>query len=111
MVTSLTSGGALVGAVGAGLSADRFGRRWPIWGACVLFVIGTVLQTCAFSVGQFATGRFVVGLGVGSASMIVPLYSRSLPFSHVIGSGQLITLQLVSWHLRNTVAAWWHSIT
>lgn len=92
MVTSLTSGGALVGAVGAGLSADRFGRRWPIWGACVLFVIGTVLQTCAFSVGQFATGRFVVGLGVGSASMIVPLYSRSLPFSHVIGSGQLITL-------------------
>ena len=28
MVTSLTSGGALVGAVGAGLTADRFGRRW-----------------------------------------------------------------------------------
>ncbi|KAJ6029889.1 hypothetical protein N7499_012302 [Penicillium canescens] len=78
MVTSLTSGGALVGAVGAGLSADRFGRRWPIWGACLVFVIGTVLQTCAFSVGQFATGRFVVGLGVGSASMIVPLYIGEL---------------------------------
>ncbi|CAG8193576.1 unnamed protein product [Penicillium olsonii] len=74
MVTSLTSGGALVGAVGAGLTADRFGRRWPIWGACLTFVVGTALQTCAFSVGQFATGRFVVGLGVGSASMIVPMY-------------------------------------
>ncbi|KAL4780049.1 general substrate transporter [Aspergillus varians] len=78
MVTSLTSGGALVGAVGAGLSADRFGRRWPIWGACLLFVVGTVLQTCAFSVGQFAAGRFVIGLGVGSASMIVPLYIGEL---------------------------------
>lgn len=77
MVTSLTSGGALVGAVGAGLTADRFGRRWPIWGACVLFVIGTVLQTCAYSVQQFATGRFVVGLGVGGAAMIVPMYSMS----------------------------------
>ncbi|CAG8256310.1 unnamed protein product [Penicillium salamii] len=74
MVTSLTSGGALVGAVGAGLTADRLGRRWPIWGACFTFVVGTALQTCAFSVGQFATGRFVVGLGVGSASMIVPMY-------------------------------------
>lgn len=76
MVTSLTSGGALVGAVSAGLTADRFGRRWPIWGACMTFVIGTVLQTCAFSVAQFATGRFIVGLGVGSASMIVPMYSE-----------------------------------
>ncbi|KAJ5533071.1 Major facilitator superfamily domain general substrate transporter [Penicillium frequentans] len=78
MVTSLTSGGALVGAIGAGLTADRFGRRWPIWGACLLFVIGSVLQTCAFSVGQFATGRFVVGLGVGGAAMIVPLYIGEL---------------------------------
>ncbi|KAK9854831.1 uncharacterized protein MYU51_002999 [Penicillium brevicompactum] len=74
MVTSLTSGGALVGAVAAGLTADHFGRRWPIWGACLTFVIGTTLQTCAFSVGQFAAGRFIVGLGVGSASMIVPMY-------------------------------------
>lgn len=81
MVTSLTSGGALVGAVGAGLTADRFGRRWPIWGACLLFVIGTVIQTAAYSVPQFAAGRFVVGLGVGSAAMIVPLYSKPNPLS------------------------------
>ncbi|KIX10226.1 uncharacterized protein Z518_01307 [Rhinocladiella mackenziei CBS 650.93] len=78
LVTSLTSGGALVGAVFAGLSADRYGRRWPIWGACLLFVTGTVLQTCAYHVGQFAVGRFVVGLGVGSAAMIVPLYIGEL---------------------------------
>ena len=74
MVTSLTSGGALVGAVFAGLIADRFGRKWPIWSACVVFVIGTVLQTAAYSVAQFACGRFIVGLGVGSAAMICPLY-------------------------------------
>lgn len=77
MVTSLTSGGALVGAVGAGLTADRFGRRWPIWAACAVFVIGTVIQTCAYSVEQFAVGGFVVGLGVGDAAMVVPLYSTS----------------------------------
>lgn len=70
LVTSLTSGGALVGAVGAGLTADRFGRRMPI---C------TILQTAAYSVAQFAVGRFVVGLGVGSAAMVVPLYSAHSP--------------------------------
>lgn len=78
MVTSLTSGGALVGAVIAGLMADRFGRKWPIWGACAVFIVGTVLQTAAFSIAQFAVGRFVVGLGVGSAAMIVPLYIGEL---------------------------------
>lgn len=78
LVTSLTSGGALVGAVGAGLSADRFGRRMPIWAACIVFVIGTILQTAAFSLAQFAVGRFVVGLGVGSAAMVVPLYISEL---------------------------------
>ena len=35
LVTSLTSGGALVSAIGAGLIADRFGRKMPIWVACV----------------------------------------------------------------------------
>lgn len=62
-----------MGAVGAGLLADRFGRKLPIWIGCVLFTIGTVLQTAAYSVAQFAVGRFVVGLGVGLAAMIVPL--------------------------------------
>jgi len=78
LVTSLTSGGALVGAVFAGLSADRFGRKAPIWAACIVFIIGTVLQTAAYSVPQFAVGRFVVGLGVGSAAMVVPLYIGEL---------------------------------
>ncbi|KAF2014872.1 putative transporter [Aaosphaeria arxii CBS 175.79] len=78
LVTSLTSGGALVGAVFAGLMADKYGRKLPIWLACIVFVIGTVLQTAAYHLPQFAVGRFVVGLGVGSAAMIVPLYISEL---------------------------------
>ena len=78
LVTSLTSGGALVGAVCAGLTADRFGRKMPIWAACIVFVLGTLLQAVSWHVPQFAVGRFVVGLGVGSAAMIVPLYIGEL---------------------------------
>ena len=78
LVTSLTSGGALVGAVIAGLLADKYGRKLPIWLACIVFVIGTTLQTAAFHLPQFAVGRFIVGLGVGSAAMIVPLYISEL---------------------------------
>lgn len=78
LVTSLTSGGAFVGAVFAGMMADKHGRKLPIWLACLVFVIGTVLQTAAYHVSQFAVGRFIVGLGVGSAAMVVPLYISEL---------------------------------
>ncbi|RYP91142.1 hypothetical protein DL770_002738 [Monosporascus sp. CRB-9-2] len=50
LITSITSGGALLGALIAGLPADKFG------------------------LAQMTVGRLVVGLGVGSAAMIIPLY-------------------------------------
>jgi SP family myo-inositol transporter-like MFS transporter 13 len=37
-----------------------------------------MLQRAAFTVAQMTAGRFVVGLGVGSAAMIVPLYIGEL---------------------------------
>lgn len=94
LVTSLTSGGALVGAVGAGLTADRYGRKMPIWAACVVFMIGTTLQTASFSLPQFAVGRFVVGLGVGSAAMIVPLYIGELAPAKYRGKSNSTRTQL-----------------
>ena len=74
LVTSITSGGALIGAIIAGLCADRFGRKLGVYIGCILFVLGAVLQAAAFSLAQMTVGRLVVGLGVGSAAMIIPLY-------------------------------------
>jgi SP family myo-inositol transporter-like MFS transporter 13 len=74
LITSITSGGALIGAIFAGLTADRYGRKISIYCGCVVFVVGAVLQASAFSIAQMTVGRFIIGLGVGSAAMIVPLY-------------------------------------
>ncbi|KAJ6050178.1 general substrate transporter [Penicillium canescens] len=74
LITSLTSGGAFFGALAAGCSADKYGRKIGIFLGCIVFVIGAVLQACAFSLAQMAVGRFVIGIGVGSAAMIIPLY-------------------------------------
>lgn len=71
LITSLTSGGALVGAVIAGMTADKYGRKFGIYIGCFLFLIGSVIQAAAFSLAQMSVGRFVVGLGVGSAAMII----------------------------------------
>ena len=38
-----------------------------------MFIVGAVLQAAAYSLGQMTAGRLVVGFGVGSAAMIVPV--------------------------------------
>ncbi|RKF62918.1 Myo-inositol transporter 1 [Erysiphe neolycopersici] len=74
LVTSITSGGALIGTVLAGLMADRYGRKRVIYVGCALFVLGAILQATAFGVIQMSSGRLVVGFGIGSVAMVVPLY-------------------------------------
>ena len=74
LITSITSGGAFFGAIIAGMTADRFGRKGAIYVGCILFIIGAILQATAYSLAQMTVGRLVVGFGVGSAAMIVPLY-------------------------------------
>lgn len=73
LITSITSGGAFLGAVLAGLLADKYGRKLPIYIGCVLFIIGAIIQACAFSIAQMTVGRLIVGFGVGSAAMVVPV--------------------------------------
>jgi len=74
LITSLCSGGAFIGAIIAGLTADKFGRKLAIYVGCFLFTLGAILQASAYSIAQMAVGRLVVGFGVGSAAMVVPLY-------------------------------------
>lgn len=73
LVTSITSGGAFIGAIVAGLCADRYGRKMGIYTGCILFIIGAIIQVASYSIAQMTVGRAVVGLGVGSAAMIVPV--------------------------------------
>ncbi|KAF7552454.1 hypothetical protein G7Z17_g4316 [Cylindrodendrum hubeiense] len=74
LITSITSGGAFIGAIFAGATADRYGRKVAIYVGCVLFTLGAIIQAASFSLAQMTVGRLVVGFGVGSAAMIVPMY-------------------------------------
>ncbi|KAF4481703.1 myo-inositol transporter [Fusarium agapanthi] len=73
LITSSTSGGAFLGAIFAGCSADRCGRKVAIYVGCVLSTVGAIIQAASFSVAQMTVGRLIVGFGVGSAAMIIPL--------------------------------------
>jgi len=72
--------GAVVGAGVSGALSDRLGRRTIILVAAVIFAVGAIGAALSPSVGVLIIFRFVLGLGVGTASALVPSYiSESAP--------------------------------
>ena len=74
IIVSFLLVGAMVGALSGGPLSDRIGRRPTTLLAAIIFGVGAVAVAFAPSVAFIILGRFLLGLGVGLASMIVPLY-------------------------------------
>ncbi len=74
LVVSLALLGAFFGSLLAGPLSDGFGRKIIIIFSDLLFVAGSIIMAFSTTIIMLMVGRFVVGLGVGIASMIVPVY-------------------------------------
>ncbi|GAA6050686.1 hypothetical protein JCM3770_000892 [Rhodotorula araucariae] len=66
--------GALAGSLLAGRLADWAGRKPVVLGAAVLFALGALEQAAAELYREVILGRVLVGIGVGLASMVLPIY-------------------------------------
>lgn len=66
--------GAFFGSLLAGPLADKIGRKSVIIVADFLFTLGAAIMAISPTIPILMAGRIVVGLGVGIASMIVPIY-------------------------------------
>ncbi len=86
LLTSLLLVGAMIGAFGAGRVADAIGRRRTVMLSAALFAIGVVIAAATPSYGVLLFARIVIGLGVGSASMVVPMYIGEIAPPRVRGA-------------------------
>ena len=66
--------GAMIGAMACGPLSDRFGRRVVILIAAIIFAIGALVAALAPNIVTLVGGRIILGLAVGMASVVVPLY-------------------------------------
>ncbi|KAJ5653470.1 hypothetical protein N7490_000473 [Penicillium lividum] len=90
LITSCTSLFALIASPFTGVLADRYGRRSVILVADILFALGALTQAFTSRVWCMIVGRSIVGLAVGSASAVTPLYIAEVAPSHV--RGRLVTI-------------------
>ncbi|MDJ1136037.1 sugar porter family MFS transporter [Streptomyces iconiensis] len=113
-LTSLSSGvvvssilvGAMIGAAGAGNLADRYGRRPILVTAAAVFTIGALMAALAPSAILLTAARLVLGLGIGTASNLVPVFIAEVAppryRGRLVGLNQLmITLGIVLAYVAN----------
>ena len=105
-LTSILELGAWVGTLLSGFLAEQYSRKMAIVMATAVFIIGVVVQTTAVTAGHSAIlgGRFVTGMGVGSLSMIVPMYNAECAPPEVRGS--LVSLQQFAIEVGIMVSFW-----
>jgi MFS family permease len=78
IITSWVTLGALFGALIAGGTADRIGRRWTAVAAGILFAGGALIEKVSPGAALLTVGRVVTGVGVGFASVVAPLYAAEM---------------------------------
>ena len=89
--------GAMLGAAFAGPMSDRLGRRNLIILAAITFTVGALGAAAAPSAGLLVAARFVIGLAVGSAALVVPLYLSEIAPTEIRGAiGSLNQLMIVT---------------
>ena len=74
LVVAILLAGAAFGAIAAGRIADQLGRRRAILTISIVFVVGLLMSSFAPALWIFWLSRFVIGLGVGATSFVVPMY-------------------------------------
>ncbi len=66
--------GTILGALGAGVPAERYGRRAVLFATGVLYLVSAAGCGLAWDWRSLFVFRFIGGLGVGAASVVAPLY-------------------------------------
>lgn len=104
LLTAILELGAWVGALSNGYLADKLGRKKSVVVAVAIFCVGVIVQACAKNKDYILGGRFVTGLGVGSLSMLVPLYNAELAPPEIRGG--MVVLQQLSITFGIMISYW-----
>lgn len=86
VVTGVVLVGAVLGAAGSGRLADRLGRRILMIATAAVFLIGVLVTAFAPGISVLIVGRVVVGVGIGVASYLGPLYISEISPATMRGS-------------------------
>ncbi|KAF9869847.1 MFS sugar transporter [Colletotrichum karsti] len=84
--TSLLQAGAFFSCFFIWPFTAKYGRRWSIILASVIFCAGAIVQTInTHSLAAFYVARVISGVGVGMATVVIPMYSAEMAPKNIRG--------------------------
>jgi sugar porter (SP) family MFS transporter len=99
--------GAVVGAILSGFSADALSRRRTKIIGGTVYVLGALGSALAQSSAELIAARFVLGIAVGTASFVSPMYISELAPKKIRGGVTSFNqLMVVSGILAAYIASW-----
>ncbi|XP_052779061.1 proton myo-inositol cotransporter-like [Mya arenaria] len=90
IIVSVTIGFAFLFALIGGWMNDKFGRKLTTIIASFVFTIGAGVLAAAYATWMLIVGRAILGIGIGLASMTVPVYIAECAPPHL--RGRLVTM-------------------
>jgi sugar porter (SP) family MFS transporter len=104
--------GAIAGAATISSLSDKYGRRKMVLLSALIFVAGSLISAFAPNAGILILSRIVLGVAVGGASALVPLYLAEMAPAKSRGTlstlNQLmITIGILSAYIVNLIFADW----
>jgi SP family arabinose:H+ symporter-like MFS transporter len=82
--------GCLLGAAGASIIGDRYGRRRSLIASALLFALSSFGAALASTITSFSAARLFGGLAIGLASVLTPIYIAEIAPSK--NRGALVSL-------------------
>ncbi|XP_048232713.1 probable plastidic glucose transporter 1 isoform X3 [Ricinus communis] len=74
LVVSIFIAGAFIGSLSSGSLVDKLGCRRTFQVDTIPLIIGAIISAQAHSLDEILCGRFLVGLGIGVNTVLVPIY-------------------------------------
>lgn len=85
MIISLFNIGCAIGGITLPKLGDKYGRKFGITSSMVIYMIGIILQISSSHYIQYCVGRIVAGFGVGSVSVLCPMFIAETSPSEIRG--------------------------
>ncbi|KIY72073.1 general substrate transporter [Cylindrobasidium torrendii FP15055 ss-10] len=102
LITSATTLGALLGGLAGGALSDLAGRKPILLFSDIVFIGGAVAQAVCHDVWPMIGGRFLLGIGVGLASCLAPMYIQELSPTRL--RGRMVVVDVVAITLGQVIA-------
>lgn len=103
-ITSAFDLGCFITAVATSIIGNKWSRRSTVMIGCSIHIIGGIIQSSSYTLGQLITGRLIAGFGNGFITVVIPVWQSEATPAQI--RGRVSGLLSLCNGIGNVLIAW-----